>query len=112
MRYHYLSFSFPVAVIVRPIVLQAQAIRGASPAIIEASSLPNFQSSTLVKLGTGLTRGLHIGGHLDFSLPVAVGVERQFLPEWAAYANVSSGWRIENRAKARSARDQPSALVS
>jgi hypothetical protein len=93
-----------------PLVSQAQIAN--VTAVPGSNTMVYCVPATLFKLGTGLTRSLNIGGHLDFSLPLMAGLERQCAPDWSAYGNMSSGWRIGNREQATSAWDQPSALVS
>jgi hypothetical protein len=81
-------------------------------AVPGANTMVYCVPATLFKLGTGLTRSLNIGGYLGFSLPLMAGLERQCAPDWSAYGNMSSGWRMGNRDKATFAWDQPSTLVS
>lgn len=81
-----------------PFASQAQTTaEPAAPA--SAGSTPElaFKPATLFKLGTGITRGLTIGGFRGTSLPLVAGVERQVAPAWSLYGNVSSGWRIGAR---------------
>jgi hypothetical protein len=59
-----------------------------------------FQPATLLKLGTGITRGLTIGGYMGTALPLVAGVERHYAPAWSVFGNVSSGWRIGARTAA------------
>jgi len=94
------------------LALIGQAQTATVTAVPSADTTVHFVPATLFKLGTGLTRGLNIGGHLGFSLPIVAGLERQYKTDWSAYGNVSSGWRIGSREQATSAWDQPSALVS
>ncbi|OON69818.1 hypothetical protein [Hymenobacter sp. CRA2] len=97
----YLCASIFTASIGAPVVSQAQASQElADPTSAATTPAPAFTSTSLVKLGTGLTRGLTIGGYRGTALPVVLGVERQLTPAWAAYANVSSAWRVGARTAA------------
>ncbi|GAB3244144.1 hypothetical protein GCM10027346_41560 [Hymenobacter seoulensis] len=78
-----------------PLACQAQTdVEVAAPVAAETLPAPAFHAATLFKLGTGITRGLTLGGYRGTALPLVVGVERQVTPAWSVYGNVSSGWRI------------------
>lgn len=53
-----------------------------------------WQHRTLLKLGTGLTRGFELGGFSGLSVPVVLGVERSMTPGWSVYANGFTGVRV------------------
>ncbi|RSK47545.1 hypothetical protein EI291_14905 [Hymenobacter rigui] len=93
-----------------PLAIQAQTT--AEPAAPAATTpAPGFRPTTLLKLGTGITRGLTIGGYLGTALPVVAGVEWQMAPAWSLYGNVSSGWRVGARTAAPDGRGR-SAIVT
>lgn len=88
-----------------PLAAQAQTAEQPNPTVAaETPAAAAFQPTTLFKLGTGLTRGLTIGGYMGTALPVVAGVERQVAPAWSLYGNVSSGWRVGGRAAAPDSR--------
>jgi hypothetical protein len=65
--------------------------------VLSAAPAAAPPTATLLKIGTGLTRGLTIGGYMGTALPLVISVERQFAPAWSAYANGSSAWRVSGR---------------
>lgn len=109
MRTNYYLLSFLLAAgLGAPLASQAQATtEPAAP-----TDAPDFKPLTLLKLGTGATRGLTVGGFMGTAVPVALGVERQFAPSWSAYGNVSSGWRIGARTAAPDGHTRISAYLT
>lgn len=59
-----------------------------------ATEPPAAARRTLLKVGTGLTRGFELGGFSGLSLPVVLGVEHTVAPNWTAYGNVFSGLQV------------------
>ncbi|MBD2715305.1 hypothetical protein KBK19_09680 [Microvirga sp. STR05] len=97
----YFSAFLLAASLSAPLATQAQtAAEPAAPAPTKTAPAPGFQSATLFKLGTGLTRGLTIGGFMGTALPLVASVEHNYAPAWSVYGNVSSGWRIGARTAA------------
>jgi hypothetical protein len=98
MRRQFYLFSFLLAAgLAGSFVSQAQTTAEPVP-LAPAGATPElvFEPATLFKLGTGLTRGLTIGGFMGTALPLVAGVERQVAPAWSLYGNVSSGWQVGN----------------
>ena len=60
-----------------------------------ASALPQ-SSGTLLKIGTGYTRGLS-SGYWGLAVPVVLGVERHLTPALSVYANGFSGFKPGKR---------------
>ncbi|GAB2957031.1 hypothetical protein GCM10027048_24260 [Hymenobacter coalescens] len=88
----FLAIAFGAAVL----SCRAQLPATASPTPDSAAAA----RSVLLKLGTGLTRGLTVGGYMGTALPVVAGAEWQLAPAWSAYGNVSSAWRVGPRTAA------------
>ena len=82
MRRHIYLGSFLLAVrLSAPLTLQAQTSEETAD-LTTAETAPDagFLSVTSFKLGTGLTRGQNIGGHLGFSLLIVSGLPSQLAP--------------------------------
>ena len=100
-RQFYFSAFLLAASLGSPLATQAQtAAEPAVPAPAKTAPVSGYQSATLFKLGTGLTRGLTIGGFMGTALPLVASVERSYAPAWSVYGNVTSGWRIGARTAA------------
>lgn len=79
-----------LAVLLISTTAQAQDQAVASP----ESSAPVAPRSTLLKVGTGLTRGFDWGSSASLSLPVVLGAEHTIAPNWSLYANAFSGIQV------------------
>lgn len=84
------------AALAAPCGAWAQAVPTTSLTPIDSAAgrPPAGQRSTLLKLGTGLTRGFAWSGYGWLSLPVVVGAERALAPGWSVYANGFTGVQV------------------
>lgn len=84
----------------RPAALLAALLIGATAQAQEqAISSPDFAAPaaphrTLLKAGTGLTRGFDWGGSAGLSLPVVLGAEHTLVPNWSVYGNAFTGIQV------------------
>ncbi|RPD46245.1 hypothetical protein DNI29_14675 [Hymenobacter sediminis] len=92
------SFRFTTCVLAAGLALLAlPALAQTTDSIPSSASVPTASSGTLLKLGTGFTRGLTIGGYQGTSLPLVLGAEHHLSPAVAVYANAFSGFDLGRR---------------
>ena len=94
------SFPFPArcgaAVLLLLAALPAAGQTPDSAAVVAASG-PPAGSGTLLKLGTGFTRGLALGGYRGFRLPLVLGAEHHLTPAVSVFVNAFSGLNVGRR---------------
>lgn len=78
---------------------QTSAPTPAAPAESGVSAAPAASEDaaprrTLLKIGTGLTRGFELGGFSGLSVPVVVGAEYSVAPNWSLYGNAFTGLQL------------------
>lgn len=95
MRSAYLSLAVALTGLV-PVSLQAQTAPAEPAVTVPAAPTPDpvLQRTTTFKLGTGLTRGLELGGFYGVSLPVVLGIEHHLTPAWSVTGNVYGGLAV------------------
>ena len=76
---------------------QAPTAEPAVPAAAKPGPVAAFKPTTLLKLGTGLTRQVVYGPGTGFIVPVVLGAERQLAPEWSVYGNLTGVSRFSKR---------------
>lgn len=75
----------------------------ATPAATPGAARPG--AGTLLKLGTGFTRGLS-GGYRGLAVPLVLGAEHHLTPALSLYGNAFSGFKIGERPRYGSATRQ------
>ena len=76
---------------------QASTAELAAPASTLPGPVAEFKPTTLLKLGTGLTRQMVLGNSPGIIVPVVLGAEYQLAPAWAAYSNITGAWHLGQR---------------
>ena len=76
---------------------QAPTAELAAPASTQPEPVAEFKPTTLLKLGTGLTRQTVYGPGTSILVPVVLGAERQFSAKWSAYGNLTGVSRFSKR---------------
>ncbi|RSK49503.1 hypothetical protein [Hymenobacter rigui] len=67
------------------------------PATSQPAPATTEGSGTLIKLGTGLTRGFAIGGYNGLSLPVVLSAEHHLTPTLSVYGNTFASLEMGRR---------------
>ena len=96
-RMHTLSWAAPAAVLLSAAMLMphltaAQAADSLQRRPTTAAEKPS-STGTLVRVGTGFTRGLS-SGYWGLSVPVVLGVEHHLTPAFSLYANGFAGFYV------------------
>lgn len=96
-----MSYSHSLTIVLLALLLAGPTVKAQAQDQIQsqtptpaATELPAAPRRTLLKVGTGLTRGFELGSFTGLSVPVVLGVEHTVAPNWTVYGNAFTGLQV------------------